>query len=195
MPHKKCKMKKLLVLFVLGFLLYGCGCMAQIPPQYIYVDSACVGVIPDYSNLIVVTDNCEVAYITQTPAPGTTIAITTQIQMEAVDMIGNTSSVYFNALLLDTIAPLIQLNPAWTGYTDQEVGDMYKVYYGWVQGKGDEYNEKVAGKTDTIPFGDTIYTHTYDTMKIFYGTIPIFEYRIDEGYWANETPDLTAWFQ
>ena len=23
----------------------------------------------------------------------------------------------------------------------------------------------------------------------------IFEYRMDEGYWANETPDLTAWFK
>ena len=187
-------MKKIFVLFVLGFLLYGCGCLAQIPPQYVYTDENCDAILPDFMGLVVVSDNCELVDITQIPLPGTVITVTTVIEMKAIDVAGNTSSAYFNAVLLDTIAPLIQLNPAWTGYTDQEVGDMYKVFYGWVQGKGDEYNEKVAGKTDTIPFGDTILTHTYDTMKIFFGTIPIFEYRADEGYWLENDLDLAAWF-
>jgi hypothetical protein len=189
-------MKKLFVLFVLGFILYGCGCLAQIPPQYVYVDDECTAIIPDYSNLVVVSDNCELADLTQIPSPGTAITVTTVIEMRAIDVSGNTSSVYFNAVLLDTVAPLIQLNPEWTGYTDTEVADMYKVYYGWVQEKGDYYNEVAAGRIDTIYAFDTMYVHTIDTMHIFYGTIPITypEFRIDQGYWSDSSPDLTAWF-
>lgn len=189
-------MKKLFVLFVLGFILYGCGCLAQIPPQYVYVDSECEGVLPDYAGLVIATDNCEIADITQIPVPGTKIAVTTVVEMRAIDATGNTSSAYFNAVLLDTVAPLIQLNPEWTGYTTTEIRDMYKVYYGWVQEKGDEYNAVVPGRVDSIMFNDTLYTYTYDTMHIFYGTIPITDpqFRVDQGYWEETDLDLALFF-
>lgn len=187
-------MKKLFVLFVLGFILYGCGCLAQIPPQYVYTDSNCVATLPDYSGLIIATDNCELVEVTQIPFPGVQIMVTTVIEMRAIDASGNTTSAYFNAVLLDTIPPAIQLNPAWTGYSDQEVGDMYKVFYGWVQEMGDEWNELAAGQERTWEFPDTTIHYIEDSMFIFKATIPILEYRLDEGYWEGETPNLTAMF-
>jgi len=191
-------MKKLLLLFVLGFLLYGCGCLSQIPPQYVYVDSACSATIPNYltSGLVVVEDNCQIEIVTQLPSPGTVISGTTQVEIQATDVSGNSSSTYFNVLLLDTIPPLIQLNPEWTGYTNEEIGTMYKAYYGWVQKMGDYYNANVPGRVDTIHVFDTIYTHVYDSMRIFYGTIPITDpkFRIDQGYWSEEIPDLSTAF-
>lgn len=188
---------KRIFLFAIAVVLYGCGCLAQIPTQYVYVDDDCSGVLPDYLNLVVVSDNCEIASIIQTPPPGQIITDAITVQIRAADAAGNASSAYFNVVLLDTIAPLIQLNPAWSGYTIQEIGDMYKVYYGWVQELGDLVNEKVTGTTDSIYIGDTLYTHYNDTMRLFYGTIPITDprFRIDQGYWSGEDGndlDLTA---
>lgn len=180
-------------------VLYGCGCMAQFPPQYVYVDSACTAILPDYISMAVVTDNCDLADITQMPPAGTPISATTNVELRAIDMVGNESSVYFNAILLDTIAPLIQLDPEWIGYTTKEIGTMYKTYYGWVQELGDYYNETVAGRIDTmvIPEMDTTIYYVNDTMKIFRGTIPITDpqFRIDQGYWQDVVPDLSAMFQ
>lgn len=187
-------MKKLITLISFA-ILYGCGCMAQFPPQYVYVDSACTAILPDYIPMAVVTDNCDIADITQMPPAGTPINATTNVELRAIDMVGNESSVFFDAIILDTIPPLIQLNPEWTGYTNKDIGTMYKAYYGWVQEMGDMYNEKVAGTIDTIFAFDSMYVHQYDTMRIFYGTIPIFDYRIDQGYWQDEVPDLSAMFK
>ena len=187
-------MRKLLAALVISSLITSC-CLSQIPTQYAYVDEECQAILPDFLPMVIVGDNCEVASVTQTPMSGIVISTTTQIKIEAIDGTGNAKSVFFDVVIIDTIAPTIQFDPDWVGYSDQEVGDMYKVYYGWVQEHGDEYNEKLAGKIDTVPFLDTFLVHTYDTMRYFRGTIPIFEYRADEGYWTDHDLDLTAWFK
>jgi len=178
-------MKKIFVLFVLGFILYGCGCLAQIPPQYVYNDENCVATLPDYSGLVITSDNCELVDITQIPAPGIQIMVTTVIEMRAIDATGNTSSAYFNAVLLDTIPPSIQLNPAWTGYTEQEVGDMYKTFYGFIQKKGVELNDLYAGNPYIMDLWDGRDTLLYtDTLKVFNNTIPIPDHVSGEEWWT-----------
>ena len=174
-----------------AFLITGC-CFSQLPTQYAYVDENCIAVVPDFTTMVIATDNCGITAISQVPAPGVPITVTTIVTLQATDETGNQKSMTFDMILMDTIAPLMQMNPEWIGYTNEEVGDMYKVFYGWVQEMGDEYNEKLAGKIDTIPFLDSFLVHTYDTMRYFRGTIPIFEYRADEGYWDGHDLDLTA---
>ena len=186
--------KKLTLITMFAALLTGC-CFSQLPTQYAYVDENCIAVVPDFTTMVIATDNCGITAISQVPAPGDPITVTTIVTLQATDETGNQKSMTFDMVLMDTIAPLMQMNPEWIGYSDKEVGDMYKVFYGWVQEMGDEYNELVAGTTDTIQLPDTTLVHVNDTMRYFRGTIPIFEYRMDEGYWANETPDLTAWFR
>ena len=187
-------MRKLFIALIFSSLITSC-CLSQIPTQYAYIDDQCQAILPDYLPMVIVGDNCDVATVTQIPMSGIVISGTTQVEIAAIDGTGNKKSVFFDVVMIDTIPPTIELNPDWIGYSDQEVGDMYKVYYGWVQEHGDEYNEKVAGTTETFDLGDTILTHTYDTMKYFFGTIPIFDYRADEGYWTDHDLDLTAWFR
>ena len=187
-------MKKLFIALLFMSLITSC-CLSQLPTQYAYVDETCSAILPDFTEMVIIGDNCSVVNITQVPMPGIVIQATTTVRLVATDETGNLKAMDFEVVIMDTIAPTMMLNPDWIGYSDQEVGDMYKVYYGWVQEHGDEYNEKLAGTIDTIPYLDTFMVHQYDTMKYFFGTIPIFEYRADEGYWTDHDLDLTAWFR
>ena len=64
-------MKKFLGLIVVLLLASSCTCLiAQIPPQYVLVGSNCQATLPDYVPQVTVTDNCQIASIVQTPAPG-----------------------------------------------------------------------------------------------------------------------------
>lgn len=163
-------MKKF-IQFSLLAIFYGCTCLAQIPTQYVYVDENCNAIIPDYSEMVVVQDNCNTPTLYQTPLPGTTISETVQVEMRAVDIYGNQSSVNFDVVLLDTIPPNIMMNPEWVGYSTREVGDMYKTFYCWVQKEGYEYNQVYAGTEYTIPGWDTVLVH--DTFRVFQNTIAI----------------------
>ena len=176
------KIMKRLGLFVLAVLLYGCSCLAQIPPQYVYVDSDCKAVLPDYHGLVIATDNCELADIAQFPVPGTEILTTTMVEMKAIDVAGNEASVFFNVMLLDTIPPNIMVNPDWTGYTTSEIGDMYRTFYCWVQKEGVEYNQLYAGTEYTVPGWDTVLVT--DTFRVFNNTIPIPDYY--NGEWCTD---------
>lgn len=187
-------MKKLTLFIAIAALLTSC-CFSQIPTQYVYVDTACSAILPDYTAAVIVRDNCEVSQIYQEPTPGEVINHTTIVSIIALDAQGNRSQMSFNVMLLDTIPPLMELDPGWVSHTDTEVMNMYKSFYGWIQTKGDEYNEHVAGRIDTLVLPDTTIYHMNDSMKIFTATIPILQYRLDEGYWSNETPDLTAYFK
>ena len=187
-------MKKLALITLLTVLLTGC-CLSQMPTQYAYVDENCTAVLPDFVPRVIVSDNCEIAQLTQLPSPGQPITATTVVSIVAIDNAGNESEMSFDVVLLDTVAPTMTLDPNWIGYTDKEVMQMYKVFYGWVQEKGDYFNEFVAGTEGIIELPDTTIYYIEDSMKIFYGTIPILEYRIDEGYWSGITPDLTHAFK
>ncbi|MAZ72967.1 MAG: hypothetical protein CMC70_07445 [Flavobacteriaceae bacterium] len=66
----------------------------------------CMFTIPDYTNLATATDNCGTVTLTQTPAPGTIVAIgTTAITLEATDGT-NSTSCNFNVIVEDTTPPV-----------------------------------------------------------------------------------------
>jgi len=102
-------MKKLLLL--LAVILSGCTCvLSQIPPQYIYADVNCSGVLPNYIPSVTVSDNCGAVTVTQIPAAGYVLNSTNQttnVIIRAKDVFNNTSEVNFTVTLLDTVPPTI----------------------------------------------------------------------------------------
>lgn len=187
-------MKKLF-LITIAVILYGCGCLAQIPTQYLHMDDSCSAVLPDYVNMVVVRDNCEVISVTQYPAPGTVISITTGVQIIAIDNSGLEATALFDVILIDTIPPVITMDTSLARFQDAQMMETYKEFYAWVQEKGDEYNAVVPGRVQTVVLPDTTYTYVEDSMKVFRLAIPILEYRADEGYWTGVDLDLTAMFR
>jgi len=167
-------MKRITLLIVMAASLTGC-CLSQIPTQYAYVDDSCTAILPDFTGIVIARDNCDFAIINQYPQPGEIIRVTTNVEIEAVDGSGNAASVFFDVVLLDTIPPAIQLNPEWTGYSDQEVGDMYRTFYGWVQNHYAEFNELFAW--DSIPGVP---------VTLFYNNIPIPDTVRQDWWWATE---------
>jgi len=104
-------------------ILVGCNCLAQNPPdQLLYLDVNCEATLPDYTNDVIVTDNCDGFTIAQVPAPGTILSSTTNVVVSAVDVGGNVSSINFNVVLLDTISPVIIPGP---GLSLNETDEMY----------------------------------------------------------------------
>lgn len=104
-------MKKLLFLLVV-VLLSSCTCMiSQIPPQYIYVDESCGAALPDYLPMIIVTDNCQVDTVWQSPTRGSWLTVpTTTVLIRAIDNFNNHTDIMFTVTLIDTIPPTITLN-------------------------------------------------------------------------------------
>jgi len=104
-------MKKLLFLSLLALIASGCSCiLSQIPPQYIYADANCSGVLPNYIPQVTVSDNCGNVTVIQIPAAGFVLNATNQstnVIIRAKDAFNNTSEVNFTVTLLDTVPPTI----------------------------------------------------------------------------------------
>ena len=76
----------------------------------ITMDAACSGTIGNYVGGITVSDNCTSVgnlIISQSPVAGTTISTNTQINITAVDELGNSSTCNFFAITVDNIDPTI----------------------------------------------------------------------------------------
>jgi hypothetical protein len=182
---------KRLFLFSIMTLLYGCMMIAQIPRQYVYVDENCEASLPDFSDLVVVYDNCGAYELFQTPVPGTMISTETEVTMLARDLSGNEASASFYVSILDTIPPnfyyndtmIVQLNPEWKGYTDQEVSDMYRTFYGWIQYNNARFNELYADTEIFVELSDTSFTTTIGEVKIYENMIMIPDTIIDSSWW------------
>lgn len=84
--------------------------MGQIPPQYVYVDSNCQAVIPDYRPLVKASDNCGTVNLIQTPEAGYILGFTglsREVVIRAVDASNNYAQVKFTVIAIDTIPPVI----------------------------------------------------------------------------------------
>ena len=98
-------MKKLFVILSIAISLSSC-CVAQIGPQYFFATDSCEFYLPDYS-IIEVRDNCCVEQFTQDPpsgmmlTPGEDIIVT----LIGTDCSGNTTSMQFPVIVIDTIPP------------------------------------------------------------------------------------------
>jgi gliding motility-associated-like protein len=81
------------------------------PNQNEYVGVSCKYTIPDYTGLLVGTDNCGSFTVFQTPVGGTDVSTNTTITLTADDGNGNLSTCSFDLLLSDTISPTITCPP------------------------------------------------------------------------------------
>lgn len=105
-------MKKLFILFTLALILSSCACViGQVPPQTIYINANCQGVVPDYLPMFTFSDNCQVDTIFQDPAPGyilTSEANSVNVQIIVTDVFNNFSTTMFPVTVIDTICPEIK---------------------------------------------------------------------------------------
>jgi gliding motility-associated-like protein len=81
------------------------------PNQNEFLGASCKYTIPDYTALLVGTDNCGSFTVSQTPAGGTDVSTNTTVTLFADDGNGNVSSCSFDVLLSDTISPTITCPP------------------------------------------------------------------------------------
>jgi large repetitive protein len=82
--------------------------------QFITLNANCTAVIPDYTDLIVSTDNCDqTSTYTQSPEPGTIISgtATLSIMITGTDAAGNSSQCSFMLTPLDVTAPFFTAFP------------------------------------------------------------------------------------
>lgn len=178
-------MKNFIAFIAIIATVTGC-CFSQIPTQYVYVDEQCSATLPDYTSIVTVRDNCAVAGITQSPDPGLIISANTPVTLTAADMAGNETSMTFDVVLLDTIPPTMQLDSAWA-YTDEEVGDMYRTFYGHTQLKWNEYNGQLPIPVD---LADTLTVYLNDSIRVWTNTIVIPDTVRRDWWWANNFPNL-----
>jgi hypothetical protein len=102
--------------------------LSQIPPQRIYAGATCTAPIPNYLTKITASDNCEVASFTQTPAAGTLLTPTNKtatIVVKATDASGNFRQLTFIVTLLDTIKPVLTIDPSLLVLNYKQINDIY----------------------------------------------------------------------
>lgn len=120
-------MKK--ILFVCMLVLSGCGCIiGQIPPQYLYSGADCQAPLPNYRNILKVSDNCEVASVLQIPEAGfmlnnITRAVNTTLRV--TDNSGNFRQIIFSVVLVDTIKPIIEIDTSLLSYRINQIKNYY----------------------------------------------------------------------
>jgi hypothetical protein len=75
--------------------------------QTVYADENCQYIMPDYSNLLLATDNCsDTIFITQSPSAGEIISdVFSEVILYATDNSENMSQTSFNVQMMDTIKP------------------------------------------------------------------------------------------
>jgi len=121
-------MKKL-IFFAFFLSLIGCHpCFTQPPDQTVYVDTACNVIVPDYTTMFRVVDNCTNSVIIQYPPAGTLIRDATNFSVDVIarDMYTNSNAVTFNVIVLDTIPPVLEyIDSAQTTYHMNEIDLMF----------------------------------------------------------------------
>lgn len=103
--------------------------LAQIPPQYIYINENCQAVLPDYLTRVTASDNCVLAHLIQIPEAGTILTsenVVTDVQIRATDNTGNHTSINFNVILIDTIPPVLTVDTTLTA-DDSLYGSGYDI--------------------------------------------------------------------
>jgi len=151
-------MKKLIFLLFVVTLLSSCVCtLSQIPPQYIYAGENCQAPLPDYKLKVTATDNCAIKVFEQIPAPGHLLTATNQVvdvTIKATDVFNNISQVVFSVTLVDTIAPVLTIDPTLTAYHFEELGGLYDIADRAIARSLAELDKNIK---DTTIFSPTLY--------------------------------------
>jgi hypothetical protein len=160
-------MKKLV--FLLCFAFCGCTCMlSQVPPQTIYTDASCQGVLPDYTKIVTAVDNCGTVTLTQAPAAGFVLTVANPVQKVTVtgrDQFGNTSRMTIDVVLVDTVPPVLNWPAGQVAMTDAEMMYLYQNWESAIKVHGIAkwiYDQRW---TQGIPFADT--TRILESLKTF----------------------------
>ncbi len=122
-------MKKILFILTIT-LLSGCGCiLSQIPPQKVYATAtSCTALLPDYRAKIIASDNCEITSLVQTPTAGYVLGPTNKtitVTVKATDASGNFRQVVFSVTLLDTVKPMLTIDPSLLAYQMKQIDEIY----------------------------------------------------------------------
>ena len=155
-------MKKLLLLPVLAVLIFSCcndDCVAQIPPIPAYVDSACVAIMPNVIPKLIISDNCELSSIIQMPLAGTVIAPPLVGTVSASDASGNITTVSFQVVKMDTIAPVITWDenaPIGLKEGFDEAAEHYTKWLAWANYEQD----RIFHIPEFRPDGDKVWYNT-----------------------------------
>ena len=121
--------KFILSLFVLTFFV-SCTCLPQISTQTIYANENCMGLLPDYTSIVTVSDNCS-ATLRQVPSAGYVLDIgnpSIDVTLTASDPSGNETITTFSVILLDTIPPTMEFPTSMREYTIEQVKGLYSVF-------------------------------------------------------------------
>jgi len=129
-------MKKLF--YLLSLVLLGCTCNAQLQVQYLYADSNCNAVLPDYTLVVQARDNCSNVTLEQSPEPGSLISGNMSVTISATDESGNNTTARFDVFLLDTIAPILE-------WPDSVITSLFFPVERWIAADIKDFNEKFYG--------------------------------------------------
>jgi gliding motility-associated-like protein len=80
-------------------------------PIDVFFDANCEFILPDYTPMVAVNENCGIGSITQTPAIGTAITANQTMTIDVIDLSGNATSCTFEVIPSDTIAPTLGCPP------------------------------------------------------------------------------------
>lgn len=159
-------------------LFTGCKCNAQIGTQFYFANDSCDFYVPDYSQAVEVRDNCCVdsAGFYQTPHSGTKLRAGEDVHVTLTgrDCSGNTISMSFDVILIDTIPPSFfydstQFMPVGQYQNDERI---FKLYF-------------TQDTSDVDDYGNGAITQYYKDEK---GHQPIATNIMEDG-WKTSTLD------
>ena len=125
-------------LYLLPFVLLGCTCNAQLQVQYLYVDSNCNAVLPDYTLVVQARDNCSEVLLEQFPEPGSLVSGSVNVTISATDESGNNTTAQFDVFLLDTIAPVLE-------WPDSVITSLFLPVERWIMEDIKDFNREFYG--------------------------------------------------
>jgi hypothetical protein len=128
-------MKKIIILLSLVILI-SCNCISQLPNQFIYTGQSCTVLLPDYTKVVTVSDNCELISFIQTPLPGTILNrynLQVNVILTAIDNSGNESESKFNVILLDTLSPVFHYPDSMLVYSISTMSSIYLTFEKWIR--------------------------------------------------------------
>ncbi len=124
-------MKKI-VIFLAVAVLMGCTCIGQLQTQYVYADENCQAQLPDYLQIVSVSDNCSEVSLIQSPPAFAYISVHTEVTITATDQSGNINSSSFQVMLLDTIPPALYFTDT-IAYNIEEITHVWKTWEAWIK--------------------------------------------------------------
>lgn len=163
-------MRNLVYLLILVgvVMVSSCSCvLSQVPPQVVYADSAnCEAALPDYTPIVVASDNCGEVALSQDPLPGTVLSPANpyiDVLITATDEAGNAAFLNISVSLVDTIPPILEWPEGVASMSPDDVVKMYGTWEQAVKGYGiAQWIYDMSWKPDTLQFAnDTVYNNLY----------------------------------